>query len=817
MLPLLTAVLFILIPPLYPKTINAVVTVVDTHGRPIQNAEISVWAYEFDYETFESTVKQVPPTQKTDQAGNVTVSIVIDINEHHIFIIAQKSGFAAGWNGLYTTSYRPEIRIVLDRINATAGIVTDENNRPLTGVKVTAIPTDDVRVEGAASSLHWPDSFLTTTTDQEGRFSFDMLPGWATARFVVEYPGRAFTDTMYNIQGQHLPQYKAGTKDIHIVMHRGGQIKGKVTANRGINVGRIRVTARGEIIRTGKTFTTVSDRDGNFTLNDLPPDIYLVSIAADNSNPAQQLTVGALAEIEKPGQTVENIKIRLRKPIVMEVMVKNAETNQPISNASAWIYQKRTSQIVSHLSYEAKTDGRGIARILTLPGKCHIGANHKDYDIVYGEYLVRTTDKDFTISLNPHRILTGQVVYENGRPAANVEVAATASDTEYTLTDSNGRFQIQYSENMSQKRFCIARDTRQNLVGVVDITENDNKPVKIVLTQAAALTGRVIDPDNQPINMAQVRLSYSIPYYLPRIGNTFYTDENGRFQVNAIPYAQQDLTHRISVSARGYSIIKFEKINVSEDLGKTIELSPLILRPQNMTLDGMAVYEDGTPAAYKQVHLNNTQFFDTQPELHSVTDETGGFRFEGACDGWLRIQCGSVMQNDFGFVYAKGGDTVKILMDNNYESMQLHTPRETLHGIELPMLNSLTTGIDPNTTNGKKLLVCFWWIADDPGKTMLLKLKSMADELEQAGIKTILLNCRPYSKPYASINIGLDKEWLQKNKIPFPEADVPDMADILEVRRAAGVRFLPHMILTDENKIIIAEGFDTDWLNKNAL
>ena len=81
----------------------------------------------------------------------------------------------------------------------------------------------------------------------------------------------------------------------------------------------------------------------------------------------------------------------------------------------------------------------------------------------------------------------------------------------------------------------------------------------------------------------------------------------------------------------------------------------------------------------------------------------------------------------------------------------------------------------------------------------------------------ILLNARPYSKKYASVNIGADKQWLEENNVPFSEADVPVMEDIMEVRRATGARFLPHMILTDENKIVTHEGFDVQWIKENVL
>jgi hypothetical protein len=39
----------------------------------------------------------------------------------------------------------------------------------------------------------------------------------------------------------------------------------------------------------------------------------------------------------------------------------------------------------------------------------------------------------------------------------------------------------------------------------------------------------------------------------------------------------------------------------------------------------------------------------------------------------------------------------------------------------------------------------------------------------------------------------------------------------MEIRRATGATFVPHMILTDENKIVTHEGFDVQWLKENIL
>jgi protocatechuate 3,4-dioxygenase beta subunit len=787
---------------------DCVVTVVDTLGRPIRGAEVSVWGHNYDSGLYSSVVERLFPETETSAEGEVCVRFEPNTTENNLFIFAQKPGFSVGWNGVHRVARITEIRIVLDRIHSTAGIVTDEENQPIAGAKVTAYPVETM-VDGAQSHLRWPDSIFTTKTDHEGRFSFDCLAEWMEVSFRVEYPGRAYTDTNYNIDGERVRCYKAGQKDIHITMQPASQIKGRILAKRGKKIEGIKLMAKGERIRTGKRFESVSDADGRFSFGDLPPDVYLVTTIADGDDPLQQITAGAIAEVEV-GETVEKVKIRMRDPIQLDVLVKDTKTDQPVPNARVYLGQAGASKIVPHWDFRTTTDNRGIARIITLPGKFSMGAGCDQYDGFWGEYLARSTDTHFMIGINPHSTVTGKVVYENGRAAAGVEVEVSTHESERKLTDGSGRFRIMFSEDHAQRGFIIARDIEKGLAGIVDITEHEG-PARVVLKKAATLKGRVVDPGGKPIERARMQFSLSIPHYSKFFSNCLYTDENGRYELRAIPYTQQHFGYRVSASAYGYSVIRHEKIDVKEGMGDIVELAPLILKPRNMTVSGKVVYPDGTVAAHKYIYLgsHNLEAVHTQPKLHSVTDETGKFYFDGVCDGWAEITCGSVLQNDCGLILAKGGDTLKIVMNNDHDARQVHTVIDSLQGLKLPMYEMLTKGVDPETLENKKLLICFWWMSNDKaGIKNAKQLSAIVDEINQAGIYVLLVNARPFP---------VGNKWLKKHKVRFAEAGISAQGDVLEFRRAVGARFLPHLILTDENKVIINEGFDVQWLKDNVL
>jgi hypothetical protein len=67
----------------------------------------------------------------------------------------------------------------------------------------------------------------------------------------------------------------------------------------------------------------------------------------------------------------------------------------------------------------------------------------------------------------------------------------------------------------------------------------------------------------------------------------------------------------------------------------------------------------------QKADLNNVFQLHGQLRLHSVTDEEGKFHFDGACEGWLEIQCGYASEDFKGFIIAKGGDTIKVVLNNN--------------------------------------------------------------------------------------------------------------------------------------------------------
>ncbi len=59
---------------------------------------------------------------------------------------------------------------------------------------------------------------------------------------------------------------------------------------------------------------------------------------------------------------------------------------------------------------------------------------------------------------------------------------------------------------------------------------------------------------------------------------------------------------------------------------------------------------------------------------------------------------------------------------------------------------------------------------------------------------------------------GALSDWMEKNKVPFKTGTIA--GDINKTRLAWGAASLPHLLLTDKKRIVAAEGFGIDELDK---
>ena len=129
----------------------------------------------------------------------------------------------------------------------------------------------------------------------------------------------------------------------------------------------------------------------------------------------------------------------------------------------------------------------------------------------------------------------------------------------------------------------------------------------------------------------------------------------------------------------------------------------------------------------------------------------------------------------------------------------------SLIGKSLLQLSDLNIELNPELTDGKIILVCFWDMNQRPSRNCLLQLSKRAKELMAKDVVVVAVQ---------TSKVDEDKlnDWIQKNNIHFPVGMIQD--DEEKTRFTWGVRSLPWLILTDAEHVVTAEGFSMAELDE---
>ena len=179
--------------------------------------------------------------------------------------------------------------------------------------------------------------------------------------------------------------------------------------------------------------------------------------------------------------------------------------------------------------------------------------------------------------------ITGVVRDESGKPAVGALVLPLPHGGHPAETDENGEFELAGPSRGSQDRWILnlfARDPERYLAAAVKLGDY-SKPIDITLTPAVTVTGRVTDPQGNPMAGAGVRASVRTKTYGAGFGLTVWppADRDGRFALKALPLGYE---YRMGVSADEYASEGVSLGLLSEP--GIEELEDIILQPAGESL-----------------------------------------------------------------------------------------------------------------------------------------------------------------------------------------------------------------------------------------
>ncbi len=791
-----------------PKSYICTCRIVDSNAQPVSGAE--VLCYEQFYDYGEGRIRwEVLGQEKTSANGRLSLELKVT-DKRNVWVVAKKQGLSLGWEQAAYNSADIDFTILLDKPTVLEGTVVDETGQAIANAKLHLCLKSEQGRHGV--TFNDPEDWFTATTNPRGRFSFNSIPAGASADFWVEAPGKVccwtFWDTdLSDVAGS---QFAAGRTDVHIVLYPEAKIQGQVIdEDMGNPVEGVQLLARPDkgYAHYFSPPLALSDENGQFSFKGLPDGPFSLQVVPPRDRMADWVGKDVKVMVQT-GQAVSDVTVPVGKGAILEVVVRDGETNELIEGS--WVFVRQEANFGRHSGYvkSVVTDAGGSASLRVPTGKCSISAGSRKYNYYRSTEPITVGKETVTkhqIQLDRYPSVLGTVRDNNDQPVAAVAVASKPVCEQAVRTTADGRFEVSWRNRDSiRKKFLLAQDAHDNLAGLVEFNE-ESQPVDIRLKPAFTLRGQVTDQNGKGIAMAAASLWASLPGWSTNIGELVFTDAKGFFRIDSIPLPQPDFSYSIEVNAKGYGPLRLSKISFGDDPAKPVEIDTIVLPLANQSISGVVVDSEDEPAAGVPIFLRGPNGSRTagQPRRVTVTNAKGRFHIDRICKGPLRLQANfSSRPGGSGFLEAKGGDkNIKIILGQE----GVHSPHVSLAGKPLPELKDLKIDLSPIATENKMILVCFFDMEQRPSRNCIMRLAEQAQELKAKDVVVVAVQA-------SKVNEDKLNKWLMENNIPFPVGMV--QGDEEKTRFTWGVRSLPWLILTDDNHFVRSEGFGPNELNE---
>jgi protocatechuate 3,4-dioxygenase beta subunit len=776
--------------------------VLDTQGRPI--GDVTVTRYQLSYGASVYMVKGDLVERKitgADGAFTFTAPAESDVYRESS-IIARKDGLAMGW-AVWRMRENGKTDITLGEPKELAGAVVDEGGAVVADAQVSIVLAIIGEEEDRRYVTSWAvPGLFNVQTDDNGRFAFTNMPGEASFELLVEKPGKAtlctFDSAAYSEGKLH---FVAGQADIRLVVSPEARIEGVVvTKADGKPVPGAELMARpderGLPLRPEPIVSAV---DGTFSIGGLAAGGYSVQLMPVAEGIAEWVGVPAHVTLEA-GQTGGDVKIEVSKGGLVEVLIKN-DDNERIAGAQVNIRDPQSNQW-----HGSKTDPNGVARIRLAPGDYELASAYKEGYTRAGDresFAIEDGEtKQFEWTLSGLPSITGVVYDDAGTPLEGVEVKIMpgGGGRATPTSDAEGKFKVSWDpSNWSSDtvRCLVARHKERNLA-VAQIVGESDSTAELKLRPGATLTGEVVDPNGRGIAGAGLRIMLRVANWGSSLGRDrdVKTDTEGKFEVSAIP---PDQRYNVTALAQGYGQreIDLEEARVT---GDRVDVGRFELAVANLSVTGLVVDAEGEPVPNADVHCYGDGQTG-QPDVRTKADAEGRFTLAGVCAGRIHINANSRVEGTrvYGNVETEGGTTDVEIVVAEQSSGRRYVPKKPkpLVGKPLPELDEF--GIElPAETEGNMLLVCFWDMNQRPSRYCVRQLMNQAAQWEAKKVAVILVQA-------AETEEGALEQWAEKAEVSFPLGQIT--ADVETTRFKWAVVSLPHLILTDADHKVVAEGF----------
>ncbi len=264
--------------------------------------------------------------------------------------------------------------------------------------------------------------------------------------------------------------------------------------------------------------------------------------------------------------------------------------------------------------------------------------------------VVIAADKseDLVLKLPKLPRLTVKLLKVDGNPLSNAPVAVTVwFETSELKTDENGCVVLPPMSQVGKQKVLLRAKGEGWAIITVDPKQIPTEPISVRLQPFASVSGKVVNPEGEPIADAEIRVSPVTPNLFPigNLGQEVRTDKQGQFRVSELWAGNFSFT----VESESYRTtgVASNVVWVAPGQSKAVTIvaapikKPVLQKPISLgaTISGQVFDPEGKPVAEATVQLNKQLpspwgFFEARPSEPVKTDEQGRFELKNVPSGW---------------------------------------------------------------------------------------------------------------------------------------------------------------------------------------
>ncbi|OHB67601.1 MAG: hypothetical protein A2Y77_13960 [Planctomycetes bacterium RBG_13_62_9] len=697
--------------------------------------------------------------------------------------------------------------MVMKRGFAVTGRVRDAEGRPIEGASVSQ------------GSDRFGTRYPSIKTDSDGRFRF------GNAR-----PG----EMVLTVQAQgHAPDLRQivvhqGTELVEFRLEAGHTLRGQVVDKAGNPISGAFVAVDTWRGHRSLSWRTDTDAQGRFQWTEAPSDEVLVDVSKQGY---MSVSRNAMTASDKEYAVAMPPQLRISGRVV------DKETGRPIPKFTAipgidWgtsqsvYWERRVARPFTDGRFEITLGQPYPGHLIRIEAEGYLPEVSRSFDSGEGEVV-------FDVAMKRGTGPNGTVCLPDGKPVVGAEVIlCTASQGAYIRNGKNE----QRRESLSVQtgldgRFAFPAQTDQYTLvvlhdaGYAEVTEADlGASPTLTLRPWGRVEGKVMIGSKPGANEA-VRVLFDQPREAgaPRIYHdcSAVADKEGQFIFDRVPPGGARACREMRISERMSTFT--QEVPIEIKAGETT----------SVTIGGMGRPVIGKVAIPNEVRDKldwqnlDCSLRNQSPESHARTvavkfEPDGAFRADDVPAGSYCLyfyaytpptntrsfrgeRLGS-LTHPFAVPEMPGGRSDEPLDLGVLELLTVggSTVAPALTGKPMPDLKQLQLSIPLDEMNGKKLLICFFDMQQRPSRNAVVQLAKQAQTLKDSGIVAVVVQVSKTDETAI-------KDWARQNVVPFPTGMIS--GDENKARLAWGVRSLPWLILTDERRVVAAEGFGVEELD----